>query len=212
MPLKDGNKLSIYTGNLTLEVFMIQADRLRKVFKNIDKDWFEVLKERLKANKFTDERLKDAVDNLFDKFKYGHTPNIAEIIDFDRTIELTSHKQICDLLRDDKEAFKNYTVVEIEGKPRYILKEYQQKYNLKLFKFEEPVKKSLYPDLSDEEREGTVKIMRELIDQIKLNDPVLKKQSTAKPKFLDKNGKAYQEAKKNFEKDIIAEKMKQINL
>jgi hypothetical protein len=209
--LKEGNKLSIYTGSLTLEVLLRQVDRLRKVFKGLDNDWLEVLRERLKANNFTDQRLIDAVDNLFDKFKFGHTPNIAEIIDFDRTIELTSYKQILDMLKADEKAFTNYTVVDIDGQPRYILKEYQVKYNLKLFKFEQKENKNkLYPELSDEERLETAKIMRELIEKMNVTE-LRKKKKVGPPKFVNKNGRDYQKAKQQFQEALISEKMQSIN-
>ena len=177
----------------------------------MDNDWESVLRERLKANNFTDQRLIDAVDNLFDKFKFGHIPNIAEIIDFDRTIDLTSYKQILDMLKGDEKAFANYTVVDVNGQPRYVLKEYQVKYNLKLFKFvQKENKNKLYPDISDEERLATSKILRELIE--KMNVKELRKKKVTQPKFTNKKSKDYLRAQKQYQQALISEKMQSIEI
>jgi hypothetical protein len=207
---KDGNKLSIYTGSLTLDVFLRQLDRLRKVFKGLDNNWADVLRERLKANQFTDERLIDAVDNLFDKFKFGHTPNIAEIIDFDKTIEVITYRKMLELLREDDKVFDRYTVVDIEGQPKYVLREYQKQHNLKLFKFEGKKKEIKYPDITDEEKLATAKIMRDLIEKMNVSE-LKKKKKTNVPKFNNKNSGYYLRAKEDFQKALIAEELKTIN-
>lgn len=126
----------------------------------------DTLKDRLKANHFTDERLIDAVDNLLDHFKYGHTPNIAEIISYDKTIDAYTHDQMLKLLNDDQTTFARYVTIDIGGNPRYILREYQLKYNLNLYHIPQQPAQKIFQEISDEERLATAQIIKKTLEQL----------------------------------------------
>ncbi len=55
--------------------------RLKKAFPELSSGWFEELNAAIIRNGFTSERLKEAVDNLIDTYKFQR-PTIAEIINY----------------------------------------------------------------------------------------------------------------------------------
>ena len=55
-------------------------------------NFFNLLKDRVKANKLTSKRLTDAVNHVIDTFVY-QKPAIANFISFDRNIKVYNYKQ-----------------------------------------------------------------------------------------------------------------------
>lgn len=82
------NEISLYTDK-TADVKLIATElrKLKAVFPALENDFISVLSERISVNGFTEQRLKDAVANVIDNFKYQR-PSIADIIGFDSRIRL----------------------------------------------------------------------------------------------------------------------------
>lgn len=55
---------------------------MRDEIPDLPTGYYDILTERLKENQFTDQRLKDAVDNVIDTCTY-FKPTIADVIGFD---------------------------------------------------------------------------------------------------------------------------------
>ncbi len=116
------DRISIYTGKLTTEVVVRQINVVRNVF-NYDKNYCKVLKDRIIANGFTDQRLIDAVNYVIDNFKYGKTPNIADFIQFDRQIELMSYNHLLERVKLNKDVFRDVVAVNTGlSVPQYVWK------------------------------------------------------------------------------------------
>lgn len=58
-------------------------------------------------NKFTDQRLKDAVGYLIDNFQYKK-PNIADLIRFDKRVKLWSYNEVCNLVSKQEGTFDDF--------------------------------------------------------------------------------------------------------
>ena len=83
--IRISNSLSVYSGSLTTKGIATGAAMVLKAFPKFDKNQLSVLKARFKANKFTDQRIIDAVNNVIDTYEgWDKLPNIANFIQFDR--------------------------------------------------------------------------------------------------------------------------------
>ncbi|MFV0392424.1 MAG: hypothetical protein ACK5KP_11175 [Paludibacteraceae bacterium] len=87
------NEISLYTDK-TADVKLIATElrKLKAVFPALENDFISVLSERISVNGFTEQRLKDAVANVIDNFKYQR-PSIADIIGFDTRIRLYDYSE-----------------------------------------------------------------------------------------------------------------------
>jgi len=70
---------------------------MKAAFPELPAQFYEILSQRVKANKFTDEKLEDAINNLIDNFTYPK-PTIADIISYDKRVKLHSYSQLCELV------------------------------------------------------------------------------------------------------------------
>jgi CRISPR/Cas system-associated endoribonuclease Cas2 len=110
-------EISIYKGELTQDVLTEQIAKIYKAFKNItDKDYFQVLKERIKENNFSNEKLKDAVNHVIDTCVYP-TPTIANFLSYDKNVKLYTYDQKLKLINEIGAELANrmYLSVKIEG-------------------------------------------------------------------------------------------------
>lgn len=88
-----------------------------------------LLKERFKANGFSDDRLKDAVANVIDNYEgWDKSPNIANFINFDKKVKIYNYKE-------SLEYGQKYLVAVDLGfnEPRWITKEDQHNFKIKLW-------------------------------------------------------------------------------
>lgn len=69
------------------QLIATELAKLKAAFPAIEMSFISVLSERLQANGFTEQRLKDAISTVIDKFRY-QKPNIADIIGFDKVARL----------------------------------------------------------------------------------------------------------------------------
>ena len=86
-------ELSLYPIGEPTETTLNRAiDRLKVAFPYQNSQFFELLKERVIFHKFSDERLRDAIDNIIDNYTYK-TLTIANIISYNKTIPLYTMRQ-----------------------------------------------------------------------------------------------------------------------
>ena len=83
-------------------------------FPKMGDPFFNLLAERVRANKFTTKRLNDAINHLIDNFNYQEL-NIADIIKFDKRAKLYSYNDVCKMVSKGEAAFSDFAVKEING-------------------------------------------------------------------------------------------------
>lgn len=135
-------ELSVYEGELTKPVIVEMTVKIRQSFPALPVGFFDILSDRLIANNFTDQRLKDSVQHVIDNCIYP-TPTIAQFISFDRRIKLYTYNQV--LKMNDEfsgKIFQYYKSVRI-GKNEFPVYAYIndiKEYNLELWNKENETK------------------------------------------------------------------------
>lgn len=89
--------ISVYSGKLTTECIIKQVKKLKAAFPGLPVGFYDVLSERVKGLGFCDQRLIDAVNNCIDTCAYP-APAIANIISWDKRIELHTYHEILELV------------------------------------------------------------------------------------------------------------------
>jgi hypothetical protein len=123
------NELSIYSGELTKERFVKETGKILQAFPKMPIETFNLLKDRFKENGFTDERLQDSVNNVIDTYEgWDKIPNIANFIQWDKKVKTY-------IWSESIEIGQQYLVaIDVgEDKPKWVMKEDQKKYKLKLW-------------------------------------------------------------------------------
>ena len=123
--------VSVYAGELTTRIVIEGIKKIKAAFPNLPADFYDILSERLKANKFSDEKFIDAVNNVIDNFVYP-TPTIANFIGYDKNIRLYSYEEML-AKANLNEPWDNYKPVKFPDreKPVWIRLDDIKKYNLK---------------------------------------------------------------------------------
>lgn len=86
-------ELSLYVAGLPSEAVLNKAiERLKVAFPYQNIQFFDLLRERVVVHKFSDERLRDAIDDVIDNYNYK-TLTIANIIGYNKTIPIYTLKQ-----------------------------------------------------------------------------------------------------------------------
>jgi len=132
-PVINGNALSLFKGKLTVKTVIEQNIKIAKAFPDLPDTWFELFNERIKENKFTDDRLIQSVKYVIDTFSFK-TPNIANFISFDKKIEILTEREMTQKADKEGVSIRNYYgLIDIGGKPYYTLKVNIEEYKLKEF-------------------------------------------------------------------------------
>lgn len=120
------NEISLYgKGAITQKCLNENMKKLKLAFPELDTDWFKILKDRIKANNFTDKRLTDAVNYCIDTFVSGKTPHIANIITFDKNIVVYSYNEMLNKINNESLSTNDFVAINTGGdKPEWILKKY----------------------------------------------------------------------------------------
>ena len=95
--------------------------RLRGAFPKMGGEFFDILYERIDKNKFTKQRLEDAVNNVLDNFRYKEL-NVADIVSYDKRVRLYTYTQICDEIANYRATTDDYERVERAGKNYWVKK------------------------------------------------------------------------------------------
>lgn len=103
----------------TQEEIKSEVRKLMAAFPDVTNDFLIVLIERMIENKFTKERVKDAISKTIDTNPYKR-PSIADIISFDRKVKLYTYSEISAKCYPGYSAFDHFKKVEIDGRNRYV--------------------------------------------------------------------------------------------
>jgi hypothetical protein len=110
---EDHYELSAYNDKLTKPVIVEMSIVIRESFPALPKGFYDIFSDRIVANNFTDQRLRDAVTHVIDNCIYP-TPTIAQFISFDKHIKLYTYNQVLKLNDElSGNAFKFYRPVRI---------------------------------------------------------------------------------------------------
>lgn len=107
--------VSLYKGETVKpKDLAVSLSRLMLAFPKMSNVFFDILSERVVANKFTSKRLNDAINYLIDNFSYKEL-NIADIIKFDKKVKLYSYNDVCKMVSKGEASFADFVIKEIEG-------------------------------------------------------------------------------------------------
>lgn len=69
---------------------------IKKSFPSLPASFYDVFDDRVRANNFTVQRLKDAVDYVIDNCPYP-MPTIANFISYDKAVKYKTYEEMMDL-------------------------------------------------------------------------------------------------------------------
>ena len=119
---KECNEISLYSGEpANKDQIFSASQKLIAAFPDVTVDFVILLTERFIDNKFTAQRVKDAINHIIDNSPYKR-PAIADIISFDRKVKLFTHSEIQAKCAPGYPAFEYYERVVINNKVKYIEK------------------------------------------------------------------------------------------
>ena len=115
------SEITVYTDRQADQKLIAQeVVKLKHAFPTISKEFANVLSERIYANNFTEERIRDAVAYVLDNFRYKQ-PTIADVISFDKRVKVYSYTQILNMLVEiGPSVWNDYKPVKVEGVDRTV--------------------------------------------------------------------------------------------
>lgn len=117
-----GVQLSIYSDAAASDnEIAMQMARLKVAFPKMDRNFFDLLAERVVCNGFTGKRLADAVNFLIDGFRYKEL-SIADVIHFDRSVKLYTGREFVSMQTKGYHP-DEFDFVEKNGAKMWFLKE-----------------------------------------------------------------------------------------
>jgi hypothetical protein len=106
------NEITIYEDDIaTINTIAKEVVKLKKSFPQMEQGAIEILTERLLANGFTEQRLKDAIADVIDNFKYK-IPNIADIIQFDKRVKLYTYNEAYMEIEKGAAVWEDFRIIE----------------------------------------------------------------------------------------------------
>lgn len=109
------NSISLYQGNIAEpNEIAVAMTRLKAAFPKMDGTFFNLLAERLIDNCFSSKRLKDAINDTIDNFRYKELA-VADIIKFDRRLKLYTYNDVCRMVSKGECDFSDFEKREING-------------------------------------------------------------------------------------------------
>ena len=130
------DEVSIYgKGKLSEKAIVKETTKILQAFPKMPTSMYNLLKDRFKENGFTDERLKDSVNHVIDTYEgWDKLPNIANFIQFDKKVKVYEYRELTKLVHERLADMHDYVAINTGlSKPTFVLKEYQEKYNLQLW-------------------------------------------------------------------------------
>ena len=121
------NEISIYKGLLTKVGVAKQIAKITASFPKFSDAQLNILRDRIKANGFTDKRFEDAVNYVIDTYEgWDKTPNLADFISFDKKFKVFTWKEAIEYDMQDLDA------IDVGfNEPRWAKKEDIKRFNLK---------------------------------------------------------------------------------
>lgn len=92
---------------------------IKKAFPSLPTSFYDMFDNRIKDNKFTANRLRDAVIHVIDNCIYP-TPTIANFISFDRTLKFKTHEEMCKEALTYEQIWKQWLPVKFPNLPRIV--------------------------------------------------------------------------------------------
>lgn len=115
-------EMSLYRrGTVSPEVLGTEIKKLQTAFPARGDDFFNLLAERIVANGFSDQKLKDAVAKCIDTFSYKEI-NISDIIGYDRRVKLYTYGEMCDMIYNKLARCDDFKFVETPNGKYWIKK------------------------------------------------------------------------------------------
>lgn len=111
---KGDKEISLYSGELEPVVVLQSVNRLKLAFPKMSDEFFNILSERVVANSFCNDRLKDAVNYVLDNFQYKEL-NVSDVIKFDKRVKLYSYNEVCVMVTKNQASFSDFQIIEIAG-------------------------------------------------------------------------------------------------
>ncbi len=99
----------------------VAVKRLQTAFPKMEAGFFNLLAERFIDHGFTEERLKDAVNNVIDTFRYKEL-NIADVLGYDQRLRVYTYDEVSCLVTKGERQWNEYEIREINGTPYRVLK------------------------------------------------------------------------------------------
>jgi len=131
------NEISVYKGELSKETFGRCCNTILKVYPRLT-DTIEILKKRLVANGFNDERLIASIEHVIDNFDgWNKHPSIADFIKFDKKVKIYEYHELLsecvDFAPEERKKFLEMFAAIDTGleKPRWAKVEHVEEYKIK---------------------------------------------------------------------------------
>jgi hypothetical protein len=140
--LSDNGEISVYIeGGLTLDNVVKQTEKILVAFPKLEKQMINLLRERFKANGFTDQRMNDAINFVIDNYSgFDKLPAIGDFVKFDKKVKTYSYNE---LREKHKDAYymgatydpiaKEYGQIKVSTFLRYAKLEDIEKYHLPIW-------------------------------------------------------------------------------
>ena len=103
--------------------------KLKESFPGLHEGFFIVLSDRLKEKGFTDLRLMDSINNLIDTCPYP-TPSIANIISWDKQINLYTYDEMLKMNDNGMKPFEYHKRVFVSKIPLWARIDDIEKFNI----------------------------------------------------------------------------------
>ena len=113
------SSISAYSGELKTESVIKAVKDIKSSFPSLPPGFYDIFSERVKANGFSDQRLKDAVSHVIDNCRYP-TPTIADFISFDKRIKTYSYREIAEMVHKGEDVMSNYKAIKFKKYPKYV--------------------------------------------------------------------------------------------
>ncbi|MBK8947182.1 MAG: hypothetical protein IPM32_18230 [Ignavibacteriae bacterium] len=124
------NLISVYnhSNGLSQSVVIEQTEKILIAFPKLERPFINLLRERFKANNFSDERMIDSVNYVIDNYTgFDKLPQVADFIKYDRKVRVYSHAEVTQY-----NLWRNVEAIDIGlSNPRWIKKEDFEKYKFK---------------------------------------------------------------------------------
>lgn len=128
------NEISLYSGQLTTQVVVASVAKIKAAFPALPGGFYDTLADRITANGFCDERLRDAVNHVIDNCPYP-TPTIANFISYDRTVKFKTYDEMCKEALTSDSIWREWLAVKYPDMPKtvWVHANDVQKYNLQKY-------------------------------------------------------------------------------
>lgn len=116
------NEISVYNDNLVNpKTIAASVAKLSIAFPKMSNDFFNLLAEMVVDEKFTENRMIDAVKHVIKNFQFKEL-NISDVVKFDRKIKLYTYNEVCSMVTSGKAVFDDFEIREVNGSCFRIMK------------------------------------------------------------------------------------------